>query len=340
MKQMMSKYIGLIQIVLQQNWIKRFLKTLIVTSIFSACYIFVSDKQISLSKSDTILNTIITSLGIILAIVTTFIFSKVFSERTERIERKKIIDSYSKKVTALRRLAHKILLHNDIIWLNAQPRGIEELYPGLDLWSFRNAEYNKYMEIIKKTGGSELSIQAYLAAKMIEGRKPTEYMLDPTFHKNYSLEEIGMYREVSIYIYSFLSEYQSEIHLERLHSYWLTAIQEEVQIIDENHEKLEIKSLYLVFNEAYANYLVRLYELTQRNSKNVGTSFEGLLFDLALSSVIIIISVYALTFSICDHSKDMLMRISLCGLITVVVDILINTFISTKKELVVNEFYE
>jgi hypothetical protein len=340
MKKWKSKFVSKISSYSQKHRVKQSGKMMFISFVFLACYLFTGNNKLTAGKEDVVLGTIISSLGIIIAIVTTFIFSKVFSERSERVDRKKLIDAYSKKLTALRRLAHRILLHDEIIWLNMKPQGIEELYPGLTVWGFRGAEYTKYLEIIENTKGSELSIQAYLAAKLLEGENPDQYMIDPTFHKNYSLEEIADYRDASIFVYSFLSEYQSKIRLDRLHEHWLTGIQEEVQIISGKNEKLDVRLLFLTFNDAYSDQLVRLYGLTQLNRKSVGTSFEGLLFDLALSSLIIIISVYALSFSICDHVKETLIRLSLCGLVTVIIDILVNTFISTKKELSVDEFYE
>lgn len=321
-------------------WVKRFSKVIFILAIFFACYFAFHNQEISLNKGDSILGTIITSLGIIIAIVTTFIFSKIFSERNERVERKKIIDSYSKKLTSLRRLSHEIQAHSDIIWLNTDPNKLQQQFPKLTLWSYRRSSYDKYKEVREKTGLGEELIQAYLAAKWLEGEKPQKYVINPTFNKNYSLAEIGSYREASIFIYSFLSTFQNDIKLEQLNEYWLKKLEEEIQKINNNKEKLTIKSLYMVFNDAYTDYLVRLYELTQRNRRSVGTSFEGLIIDLVLSVIITGLSVYALTFNMSDNIKIPLIKMSLCGLITIIIDILVNTFLSIRKELIVDEFYE
>src|SRR5260221_7248607 len=248
---------------MKKTGVKRLLKLLLIAIIFCICYFFIESGQIDLNKGDMVLGTIITSLGIIIAIVTTFIFSKIFSERNERIERKKLIDLYSRKLTSLRRLSHKIQTHTETLWLNTNPSEITRLYPDLTLWTYRDGSYEKFKEISEKTNLGEGIIQAYLAARLLEGSRPLEYMLNPTYHKNYSLDEISTYREASIFIYSFLSDHQGDIRLDHLHEYWATGLEEEVQKINSSKEKLTIKSLYLVFNDAYTDYLVRLYQLTQ-----------------------------------------------------------------------------
>lgn len=313
---------------------------LLASVIFATCLLIVRESAVDVNRSDVILGSIITTLGIIIAVVTTYIFSRVFSERNERIERKKVIDFYSKKLTSLRRLSHKILVHTDIIWLNTHPDTIQEMFPGLSIFKYRAIDYNQLKEISEKTGYGEILIQGYLAARWLEGNNSDEYMLNPTFHKNYSLDEIAKYREASIFVYSYLQEEQSGIKLENLHEHWLSAIQEEVQKIRENSEKLSIRNLYLSFNDAYSNYLIKLYQLSQRNKRSVGTSFEGLFFDLILSSFVTGLSIYGLTFVISDAVKVELIKVALCGLVTILVDIIINTFRSTKMALIVDEFYE
>src|SRR5690606_32752157 len=97
------------------------------------------------------------------------LFSKIFSERNERIERKKQIDHYSRKLTALRRLSHKILTHSDIIWLNTGIEDIHHHFPGLTLFKYRQCNYDQLKDIGEKTKLGEILIQALLAAKWLEG---------------------------------------------------------------------------------------------------------------------------------------------------------------------------
>jgi hypothetical protein len=326
--------------VLTNIWIKRLLKIIIILILFIVSFNTISKLEIVDENTVATLETVITAQGIIIAIITTFIFSKIFTERNERIGRKRIIDSYSKKLTALRRLAHKLIAHNEF-WLNEDPKIIDDKCSGLSVFQFRELDYKTYSEVIKDTGLSEMTIQAYLAAKWLEGPNTGMYeMIDPMYKKNYSLEEIGYYREASIFIYSFLSEYQASIGFNHLPEHWLNGIKEELEKIRESKIQLDVRAIYMTFNDAYEDFLVRLYELTQKNTKNLGSSFEGLFFDLFLASILIILSVFTLAFNFNELTNLVLVYISLSGLLCVIVDIFINTVIMTRKELCVDDFYE
>src|SRR5690606_30789049 len=98
-----------------------------------------------------IIKTILTTTGVTVAIIITFLFSKLFSERNERIERKRLIDIESKKITAFRKICHFLRSSNEF-WnpFGNLKRKLDREYNNLTLRNYDEIinyeEYEKFLE--------------------------------------------------------------------------------------------------------------------------------------------------------------------------------------------------
>ena len=75
------------------DFLKKILRAIVYPVVTFICFwIFVNYTNINEFKKEEILSTLISVISIIIAIVVTYLFSKVFAEKSIKIERKKEID--------------------------------------------------------------------------------------------------------------------------------------------------------------------------------------------------------------------------------------------------------
>ena len=81
----------------------------------------------------TQVSNLITTISVLIAIIITYLFSKLFSEKSIRIDRKKDIDDLAKRLTYLRRIAfHLIGMHEFWKFNGFYPKSvIDTKYPDL-----------------------------------------------------------------------------------------------------------------------------------------------------------------------------------------------------------------
>ena len=90
------------------NMKKNFRIVLYIFTFSISSIILFSFTPINAFNKKELLNMLVSVISIIVAILVTYLFSKLFAEKSIRIERKKEIDEFSKKVTYLRRVAFQI----------------------------------------------------------------------------------------------------------------------------------------------------------------------------------------------------------------------------------------
>lgn len=316
-----------------------------------SCYVLLNFTIESKFEKKETLSLLISVISIIFAILVTFIFSKLFAEKTIRIERKKEIDEYSLKITNLRNIAYHILgLHEFWKFRDANIKSaVDYYYPnltyeefrGYDLPGVRQFTYEEWTEINKKIYST--SGQAYLALKgLTSGANNLSYyqVVNP---QNYSLETIESYTEYCNSFWYLLDNSDDTIvNFNQVHNYWLEPIYESIsritgKRIKKENLKEEIKDLMVLFT---TSIFEKHYYLTKLNSDFFPRIFKHTLFNLFTFLIILIASlfVYIIDFSLVNGFFMTIILVSL--FVSNTIDLFLLTIKSIITELEIVEIFK
>lgn len=305
------------------------------------------NNQLSFVDYEKILSTLLSTSGITVAIIVSFLFTKLFSERNERIERKKLIDVKAKQITAFRKICHFIRSSHKF-W---QPFGnlkakFDNEYKTLTLSSYDSEEinYKKYAEFLNEVNFGEIGGQAYTGFREIEGQGQSDIVFyDNQLRKNYSLAEIALIHDASSRIWNFLDKYKVLlIDIKTIDSGKLKQIEKNIKIIYSEYDvnNLNKEKITEMFNEFHEDVSRNLYNLTQKNSKHFGKSISNLLFDLLAFVLIMVLGIFILSFDYSLARKIFDIQCLISAFIVFVFDLLLNVVKSIRQELIIDEFYE
>ena len=315
---------------------------------FSTIIIFLclTDYQ-SFNKTES-LGILISITSIIIAIIITFLFSKLFSEKTIKVERKKEIDELAIKITYLRRIAFHIRGMHDFweigksnaksIIDNKYKKLLYEEYRGYD--GYKNYDYDSWVIINKEI--HETIGQSYLALKGLEDGQNTYSFFLEFNPQNYSLDDIVRYKEYAGSFWSLLDRSDKTIvNFDRVSSYDLNFIDELYfkitgKQINKADYRSEIKELLSYFD---SEIFEKHYYLTKLNSDNYPLVFRNSFNNMLIFLVLLILSLILYVINL-NPLISFLTAIGLLALfISNTIDLIIITVQSIKLELTVNEIY-
>ncbi len=304
---------------------------------FSCPYIF---------EKVTILGNLITTISILIAIIITYLFTKLFSEKTIRVERKKDIDQLAKKVTYLRRLSFQLIGMHEF-WKfgkNFNPKQtIDYKYPNLTWEQYRglddkNLDKRNYRQISEDIG--EISGQAYLALKGLQDSE-NDYVMFGEFHPyTYKLEEIFKYRDYTNAVWYFFDNSDSKIvNLRKENRYWLNFVDQLYfkifnQEINKEDYNGEMKKTYAFFESEIFD---KLLYLTNLNSKKFPNVLKYSFFNMLIFLLILILSIFLLVLNIKEYLIFSFSIILLSLFIANTIDLIVISYFAIKKELDINE---
>ena len=312
--------------------------------------ILLSYTPITTFDKKEILSTIISVASIILAIIITYLFSKLFAEKSVRIERKKEIDEFSKKITYLRRIAFHIRGMYDFwrheghnlksIMDNRYADLLYEEYRGSEMPGIRQFSYEESARISEEIFGTDG--QAYLALKALEDNENAYRMFSEFNPKNYSLDDIARYKEYAGSFWYFLDRSDREVYnFRRVNRYHLNSVDELYfkitgnQINQEDY-RLSIKDLFSLYD---SEIFEKHYFLNNLNSDTFPRVFRVSFFNMLIFLILLLLSVifYTITLSV---NFDYLSSIFLLSLfISNTLDLIVITFQSIKSELDVKDIF-
>lgn len=319
------------------------IKYLIYVSLTLLLILFLTDIRLTEEKADSLINLMVSVTSITLAILVTFFFSKLFAERQDRIQRKATIDEYSKKVTALRRIAHRIKEDHEI-WKFAPTvkRKLDSEYPSLTVEQFRSLEYEKYSSITKELDG-ELAPQAYMALRGLENEEQSNFEFYRSFKlENYSLNAIANFKEYCGFFWAFCEEYKSDLTFSNTSSFHLNPIREDFmkimgrKIDDDNF----LKEIMYLFSEFQEKIFPEMYYLTEQNQRRLEYHFMWTIINLIVYIAIMISSIVLFIQPICLWTKRLILMALTSLLIVNTVDLIAGLFMSIPRELNIKEFYK
>ena len=307
--------------------------------------IFMNYSSSFLFDKKEILGVLISVVSIIVAIVVTFLFSKLFAEKSERIQRKSDIDILSHKITALRKIAFHIRGFHSF-WKFSQNNiktKMDHEYNYLEYEDMRSDKYtyDELTPIIQDVG--ETAIQAYLGLKGLEDGESSFGFFQSFNPRNYSLNDVIRFQQYTNAFWYLLDRSSDDIvNFNQIGRYSLNFIDElyfEItsKRINQEDYKGDIKELFGLFDvEIFRKH----YYLSKLNSSLMPKIFISSLLNML---IFILILIFGIFIFICD--LQFLKEYSFTLLITSLFiantfDLLILIIISLKNELRISEFYK
>lgn len=293
----------------------------------------------------------ISVISIILAILVTYLFSKLFAEKTVRIERKKEIDEFSKKITYLRRIAFHIRGMHDF-WRHERQnlKGIldhrfddllYEEYRGYDLPGIRKFTYEESMQLSEDIFGTDG--QAYLALKALEDDESSFAFFTEFNPQNYSINDVIRYKEYAGSFWYFLDRSDRQVYnFNRVNRYHLEFIDELYfkitgnQINQENYRQ-SIKDLFTLFDsEIFEKHLF----LNNLNSDIFPKVFKISFFNMLVFLILLIASIIIFTIGASQNFTYIFTLTLLSLFIANTIDLIFITYQSIKTELDVQDIFK
>lgn len=319
-------------------------------STFFCFWIFMKFSNPNNFDKKEILGILISVISIIIAIIVTYLFSKLFAEKTIKIERKKEIDLLSTKITYLRRIAfhirglHEFWKFDDVNIKSIVDHKYEELtyeeYRGYERKGHRKFTYEESTKISEDIYGTDG--QAYLALKGLEDGENSFSFFTEFNPKNYSLDDIVRYKEYAGSFWYLLDGSSDDIvNFRGCSRYWLQRIDELYykilgKQIDTDNYKKDIKELLTEFDSVIFE---KHYYLNSLNSTKLTDFYKKGLANMAIFLVTLIFAVFVFVLDLKNMISFLSTIILLSFFIANTIDLMIITIQSIKKELKIEEIY-
>jgi len=323
------------------NYLVRWIFYLLV--LFGVTDVLISNTNYITFDRKQILNLLVTTISIIVAIIITYLFSKLFSEKAERVQRKIIIDDLSYKLTSFRNIAFQLMGFNSF-WEASKfnPKSkIDYNYKWLTYEIFREGlEYEEFLKIRNDIG--ESVGQAYLGLKGLLTNDSTFEFFRTFKLRNYSLVELDSFKKYIGSFWTFLDRADVKFTFDNEGKFDKDLVDQNfIKImnrkIDRENFRQEIKDLFSYFD---GEIIQKLYYLTSLNSKIFSVTFSNIFFNLLISMIILIVSLIVFSIDV-NALQSYLITVFLVGLfIANTFDLAVIIFFSIKKELVIKDFYK
>lgn len=297
----------------------------------------------SLETKKQIINSLISATSITFAIIISFLFGKLFAERSVRVVRKSEIDKMSVSITKMIRLSQLLWKHSGM-W-KAFPRVtlIDKHEPELTVFIFRGEmgerrlSYDERSRLCESYGG-ELAIQTYLSFKGLVG-KDIFAIVNPIEVKNYSDSELMKYFEYCSHISYFFMEYNESIKIFNNSSYFQDNIKEAYFLV--TGKQLETQNINQQLSEFYGDFaasdIVKMRYLTRTNNKQMPNYFRTILRQAIYLAILLFLLL--LQYTILErwsHSYVLM----ICGIfIGVTARVITSIVYSVRKEITITDFY-
>lgn len=305
--------------------------------------ILVNNTDINNLKTNEVLSLLISVASIIVAIIVTYIFSKLFAEKSERIQRKYEIDRLAYKITALRKIAFHINGMHDFWDYSKTKSLVDSKYKDLKYEHIRDEsiEYNDLVKILEEIG--ETSGQAYLALKGLQNEEHTFNFFREFAPQNYSVNDIDRFKEYAGSFWYLLDRSdKTKVNFNRVNKHSMNFIdklffQITGRQINQSDYRSEIKDLFTYFDsEVFEKHRY----LTVLNTRIFPPVFLSSLINMFLFVLIMVVAFisFVSNFSlIINYWITIYLSVSFISVTTDLISIIV---ISLKRELKVDDFYD
>lgn len=315
---------------------------LIILTLLYALHVFLIEiTDLQLFNKKEVLSLLISISSIITAILITYIFGKLFSDKSKRIDIKKSIDNLAVVINNFRNLIFRLrqidsLWQVDKTYINHKVR---QKYPTLTVNDYRdNLPYEEFI-IVEKDLNYTMG-QTYLAMKGFADGDESLTSYSDTNYRNFTVEDIERYIENTHFIWGYLDEISStRFSPDSIHSYWYDRLDEYYfkirdQRLNRATFKDQIKDLMTYMQESI---LQKHYYYNSLIQQPVPKSYIGLLINIFVLLLIIVIAllVFIIEFTSQNHITIFLIALFISN----VVDLTCTIYSSIKSELNIEERY-
>lgn len=291
-------------------------------------------------KTNELLMAIASSTAIMVAIIVSYLFAKLFAEKEKRIQRKTVIDEFSLKITALRRIAHFIYTDHKF-WNkfnNVKANCDKEDYKALTLEQFESSDAEMF-SFYKKELGTDFIVQAYLGIRDLQSAEMSSFEFIRKFKlRNYNSDELIMYKECCSHFVYFINKRKSDIipisEIENVVEQYTYITQKKVE------ESKLTNAIEELFEEFSSKVLQDSIYLTKLNEAKLPSEFINVTINLTLFIVLLITSLIIYAFSITESVQSAIVNIVLVLFCVNTIDLILSVLLLIKKELRINEFYK
>lgn len=289
-----------------------------------------------------VLTSIISIASITVAILITYMFTKIFDERNARIEYKKKVDTQAVKIHHLRQLLFRIRNAADLWTVDKYDlhQTMISKYPDLTYEEYNSFDYNEHEQIISDTNG--LIGHAYLAMKGFADGDDSFLNYSELNDRNYTVDDISRYIEYQSTIYSFLEKYKNEPSIfdaKKVNKYWFSRIQEYFTKISGTELlvdsfKTQLIDLLTAFHEKIYQEHTYYNQFLTRAIPKVLTRIFG---NIIVNVVLVILSLLLIVVNI--DSIHSLACIIVAMFIVNIIDLVVIIYSGIVKELRIEERY-
>ena len=252
-----------------------------------------------------ILNLVIPIVSITTAFLTSYLFSKIFAERSERNEPKIQIDRLTRKINALRKISNYLHSANNLWESQFNLRKLDSKWPNLTVFSIRSdyrlktdkyIGYDNFIQILNEFGG-ETEVQGYLSLRELKNDEIAA-QIDPLYTSDYTVEQISRFRACAQHFAHFLFEKRNYVQLDAT-SYKFSKISESYSLLrgktlSEQNNIAELSELFSEFADKELRILEYRIYLNKRPLPKIfymiaaNLTFSLLILFLALTQFVLL----------------------------------------------------
>ena len=293
------------------------------------------------TKVEVLLNIMISTISITLAILVTYFFSKLFSEKSERINRKIKIDDLSIKITAIRRLAHNLRVNREF-WLDKVSilNQLNTIYKELTLKQFQVLTIDN-IKLEKHHLADQAFTQFILALRGLEnGQNKIEDFYETIKRNNYNCEELSMFIECCNVSSDYL--FNNDLKSVDSDSLYERKIQEDFKYVsndnlDAKNYRIQLARLFLYCNR---KTIPDCLYLTKLNSEDLPIHFKWVSINFLINILLVISSVFIYSLNLSSVNLLISTKIVVAVFMANTIDLTIGLFASIKRELSIQEFFK
>lgn len=287
------------------------------------------------------IKSVITIIGVSIALIISFLISKLYFDKTIGIERKKIKDTYSKKLTGIRLLL-KHVYDNSTFWVTLSDSKnikniIEEKHSTLTYKSFCKLDYWGKENLCKSIGINCTLIECYLAIKyIVDYEKPLSV---DNLEVVYNLKDLKVLNEMFYKAGLLFDRGQSSSlpDFKDVHDAFSYKILEILNIcgISAKNKALSNDDLLDVFSNIHEAYIDKIIKFSK---KRISLNAIFLRINFFIYVIIMLLSIVFLSVNNATFDKIYWGNIIITTLIINTIDLTINIFKLFKEESEIKEF--
>lgn len=302
--------------------------------------------MIDIENVNTFFSALITATGIISGIIIAYLFAKILSIRSERVNRQLEINKISDKITYLRKIVFRIL-QNSTAWHNyPEIQKFIEKYKNIKTQNIHDITNKRFDKFFSKNEFTAYCIDLFVSFKQIyyhtgmTSNNNCGYSESILINRDYNLDDINDIKEGVLKGYYYLSELSNDIiDFTKFANWELKKIKILYKNIIPDLEEIQInrKTISNLLSKFHDVHLPKLEYYIKINQKRLPSSIIWLFWTLCALLVFgLILPLINIVFDINNCFQMFFVIVSLVSTSLLIIMILIILYNIIKKETKIN----